>query len=262
MSSPTPKAQPSNFCWYEYHTADAAKAEAFYSGVLGWSAKDSGMPDRRYTLVSVGQTMVGGIMEKPAASFANGEKPGWLGYIGVDNVDRFVKLVEQAGGAVHRAAEDIPGVGRFAVVADAQGANFVLFQPMAGIQPPAPPAPATPGTAAWHEIAAVDGPSEFEFYSGLFGWTKASEMDMGPQGIYQIFAAGAEPIGGMMTRKDPAQAPAWLFYFNVSDIDTAIARVKEHGGSVIYGPMVVPGGQRVSACLDPQGAAFGMVGPS
>jgi hypothetical protein len=262
MSSPSPKAQPSNFSWYEYHTADSDKAAAFYGAVLGWGTRDSGMPDGSYTLLTVGQTMVGGIMKKPADSFAKGAKPGWLGYIAVEDVDRFVKLVEESGGAVHRAAEDIPGAGRFAVVADAQGANFVLFQRAAGIEPPAPLPPATPGTAAWHEIAAVDGPSEFAFYSRIFGWSKASEMDMGPGGVYQIFAAGAEPIGGMMTRKDPAQTPAWLFYFNVSDIDAAIARVKEHGGSVVNGPMVVPGGQRVSVCLDPQGAPFGMVGPS
>ena len=39
-----------------------------------------------------------------------------------------------------------------------------------------------------------DGPSAFAFYSGLFGWTKAEAMDMGPMGIYQIFAIDGEPV--------------------------------------------------------------------
>ena len=57
----------------------------------------------------------------------------------------------------------------------------------------APAAPGTPGHVGWHELHAGDGPSAFAFYSGLFGWTKAEAMDMGPMGVYQIFATGGAP---------------------------------------------------------------------
>jgi predicted enzyme related to lactoylglutathione lyase len=34
--------------------------------------------------------------------------------------------------------------------------------------------------------------------------------------------------------------------------------VKELGGTVLNGPMEVPGGDMVAQCLDPQGAAFAL----
>lgn len=261
MSSGTQRTQPSDFSWYEFHTFDAAAAAKFYGGVLGWGAQDAGMPDRRYVFITVGETPIGGLLEKPAESFAEGAKPGWLGYIAVDDVDKFVARVQEAGGVVHRAAEDIPNAGRFAVVADPQGAMFVLFQPLQGLQHPSRREAGSPGSAAWHDLAAIDWESAFAFYSDLFGWTKSDALDMGPNGVYQIFAAGSKPIGGMMTRMDPAQSPGWLFYFNVDEIHRAIERVKQHGGTVVHGPSVVPGGQQIAHCLDPQGAMFGIVGP-
>jgi uncharacterized protein len=257
----TSKVQPSNFVWYEYHTPDVSAAEAFYRGVLGWGTHDAGMPDRRYTLVTVGETAIGGLLEKPAHSWAEGGKPGWMGYIGVNNVDHFSRRVQEEGGVVHRAAEDIPGVGRFAVVADPQGAVFVLFQPTDGTQQPERLAPGTPGSASWHDLAAIDWQSDFDFYAGLFGWSKAQTVPMGPNSVYQIFAAGSEPIGGMMTRMDPSQSPGWFFYFNVEEIGTAIARVNQHGGKVVHGPSEVPGGLQIAHCVDTQGGMFGIVAP-
>jgi hypothetical protein len=65
----------------------------------------------------------------------------------------------------------------------------------------------------------------------------------------------------MMTRMDPSRSPGWLFYFNVNEISSAIARVQQHGGKVVHGPSLVPGGQQIAHCLDTQGAIFGIVGP-
>src|SRR6202011_3039711 len=69
-----------------------------------------------------------------------------------------------AGGAIHRAPEDIPGVGRFSVAADPHRAVFNLFV-TASDEERAPAAPGTPGHVGWHELHAGDGPSAFAFYS-------------------------------------------------------------------------------------------------
>jgi predicted enzyme related to lactoylglutathione lyase len=260
MSSETSKDKPSNFVWYELHTFDAAGAETFYRNVVGWGAEDAGMPGKAYTLLTAGKTAIGGVLAKPAGDFVDGAKPGWMGYIGVNDIDGFTSRVLKAGGVLHRAAEDIPGVGRFSVVADPQGAIFVLFAPTGGRQAELPPA-GTPGTFAWHDLAAAEWQSDFDFYSNLFGWSKAGALDMGAAGTYQIFAAGDVPLGGMMTRTDKAQAPGWLYYVNVEDIDAAVSRAVDGGGKLTHGPSTVPGGQRIAHCLDPQGAIFGMVAP-
>ena len=121
--------------------------------------------------------------------------------------------------------------------------------------------PGTPGHVGWHELHAGDGESAFAFYSGLFGWAKGEAMDMGTMGVYQIFATGGAPCGGMMTKTPQTPAPFWLYYFNVDALDAAISRVQDAGGQIIIDPMQVPGGSWIVHGLDPQGAIFAMVGP-
>lgn len=251
---------PCPFVWYELMTTDLEAAEGFYAHVVGWTTADAGMPGMRYTIASAGGAGVGGMMALPPESVAAGARPGWLGYVGVDDVDRVASQAAQAGGAIQRPGADIPGVGRFAVVADPHGAVFALFK---GNSPEAPPAapPGTPGQVGWHELQAGELEPAFAFYSGLFGWTRDQAIDMGPMGAYQLFAAGAGPIGGMMKRVPEVPMPFWLYYFNVGGIDAAVERAKSRAGQIVHGPVEVPGGAWIAQCLDPQGAMFALVGP-
>jgi predicted enzyme related to lactoylglutathione lyase len=253
-------ASQGKFVWYDLMTTDTKAAEAFYCGVLGWAAKDSGMPGMSYTILSVGETMIGGLMPLPPEAAAAGARPMWTGYIGVDDVDAMAARVKQAGGSVHKGPEDIPGVGRFAYVADPQGAGFILFKGASDAQP-VEPAMGTPGFPGWRELHAGNWESAFAFYSGLFGWTKAEAVDMGPMGTYQLFATGGDPVGGMMTKMENMPAPFWLYYFCVENVDAAAKRVTGGGGQVLNGPHEVPGGAWIVQCLDPQGGAFALVGP-
>lgn len=254
-----PKHQP-NFVWYELMTSDSKAAEAFYRKVIGWESKDAGIPDHSYTLFSAGPAMVGGLMPIPESARAAGARPGWIGYIGVDDVDAAAGRIKAEGGVLHHAPDDIPGVGRFAVVADPQGAAFALFHGV-GEPPDAPIASEQPGHIGWHELHAGDGVSAFAFYSRHFGWTKADALDMGPMGVYQLFATAGTTIGGMMTKTPETPMPFWLYYFNVDAIDAAIARTIESGGQVVMGPHQVPNGSWIVQCFDPQGALFAMVAP-
>jgi predicted enzyme related to lactoylglutathione lyase len=248
------------FVWYDVMTTDCKAAESFYRHVVGWTAKDSGMPNGGYTLFSAGDTMVGGLMPIPPEACAHGARPSWTGYIGVDDVDAYAARVTAAGGAIRRAPQDIPGIGRFAVVADPHGATFILFRGTSDQAPP-PVAPGMPGHIGWRELHAGNGAAAFAFYSGLFGWTKAEAVDMGAMGVYQTFATNGGPaVGGMMTKMPQTPAPFWLYYFNVDAVDAAMGRVTDGGGKIIHGPMQVPGGRFIAHCLDPQGAIFAIIG--
>jgi len=248
------------FVWYDVMTSNTKAAESFYHEVIGWDAKDSGMADVSYTLLSMGPAMVGGLMPIPEDARKAGVGPTWMGYIGVDDVDAYAKRVKMAGGTIHREPSDILGIGRFAVAGDPHGAGFILFKGTSEEAPP--PAPAgTPGHVGWHELHAGDLDRAFAFYSGLFGWTKAEAMDMGPMGTYQIFAISGVPCGGMMTKPPQIPHPFWLYYFNVDGIDAAMTRVKKAGGQILNGPMEVPGGSWIAQSSDPQGAMFAMVAP-
>jgi predicted enzyme related to lactoylglutathione lyase len=64
-----------------------------------------------------------------------------------------------------------------------------------------------------------------------------------------------------MMNKPPAMAhvpPHWMIYFRVPDINAAVERIKKDGGTILNGPMEVPGGDRVVNAMDPQGAAFSL----
>jgi hypothetical protein len=248
------------FVWYELLTSDTDAAEAFYKTVNGWTAQDSGLPGGKYTIVSAGGVGVGGIMVVPEEARQHGVPPAWFGYVHVDDVDAGVEDVKDAGGSVHRGPDDIPGVGRFAVVADPQGAVFNLFKSGGGPDRPKVAA-GTPGHVGWHELHATDRESAFAFYADLFDWTKGEAHDMGPMGVYQLFSTGDAPDGGMMNRMQGTPGPFWLYYFNVDAIDAAVERVKGAGGVVMQGPHQVPGGSWIAQCTDPQGAMFALVGP-
>jgi predicted enzyme related to lactoylglutathione lyase len=116
------------FVWYELMTTDADAAEEFYRSVIGWGVQDASRPEFRYTIFTAGEIPVGGLMDLPDAAREMGAGPGWMGYIAVDDVDARAAMVAEAGGKIHRSPDDIPEVGRFAVVADPQGAAFVLFK--------------------------------------------------------------------------------------------------------------------------------------
>jgi len=249
------------FVWYDVMTSDSEAAQKFYRSVVGWDTRDSGLTDRSYTILSAGPTMIGGLMPIPEHARAMGLRPTWMGYIGVNNVDESVERVKAAGGALHRAAEDIPGVGRFAVVADPHGASFILFKGASDAVPTAA-APGTPGHIGWHELHAGNLEEAFAFYSGIFGWTKAEAIDLGPMGSYQTFATGGAPVGGMMTKTPAVPMPTWLYYFNVPAIDAAAGRVTREGGQVVHGPHQVPGESWIVQCIDPQGAMFALLAQS
>jgi uncharacterized protein len=249
------------FCWYELLTTDPTAAGAFYTRVIGWNIEDSGHPGMAYSLFKLAAQGIGGMMALPEEARKSGARPGWMGYIWVRDLDAAVTKLRASGGAIHRPAEDIPGIGRFAVVADPQGAAFVLFRNFGDQEGPTH-APGAPGTIGWQELHAVDPEGAFDFYANQFGWTKADALDMGePMGIYQIFSINDVPIGGMMKKMDDFPIPFWLFYINIDDIDAAVARVTVANGKVLNGPHQVPGGSWIVQGLDPQGAMFALVGP-
>lgn len=246
-----------NFFWYELTTSDAEAAKAFYGDVVGWAAQ--AFPGMDYTVFALGERGIAGMMAMPADYAENGGKPGWIGYIHAADVDAAAKRLSVAGGTVHRQPTDIPNVGRFAAVIDPQGAPFLLMTPSGPDMPPA--AAGTPGTVGWRELVTGGAGDALDFYTGQFGWSADGTFDMGPMGLYRLFAVDGVQTGGMMDAPPGLSGPRWRYYFTVAGIDAALDRVRAGGGDVISGPHEVPGGSRVAMCIDPQGASFGLLMP-
>ena len=255
MAHPKPR-----FIWYELLTSDQDAAEVFYRAVVGWKMADAGQAGMRYTILSAGDHGMGGLTALPAEACQAGARPGWLGYVGVPDTDGAAKRIVEAGGAILHGPDNIPNVGRFAVVADPAGAVFQLLTPLPREDVPPPAEPTTPGIVSWHELYSGSGQeAAFRFYSDQFGWETAELMDMGPMGKYRVFAADGVPLGGMMDKPANAPVSAWSFYVNVDGIDAAVKRIAANGGQVLMGPHQVPGDSWIVQALDPQGANFALV---
>jgi hypothetical protein len=245
------------FCWYELMTPDTASAAAFYGAVLGWGTQPGPVLDEHdYQLFTAAGRPVAGLMPLPEDCVKANVPPMWVGYVAVDDVDAAAALAVSLGAVSRVEPQDIPGVGRFAVLSDPQGATIALFKPLAGTEG-AGPSPAM----AWHELRAAAWPAAFAFYARLFGWAKDQAMDMGEMGTYQIFAAGGQAIGGMFDKQAAMPRAHWLYYAAVPDVDAALAAAQAAGATILHGPHQVPGGGWIVQAMDPQGAAFAVHGP-
>ena len=241
-----------SFFWYDLMTTDTEAAKKFYADVVGWGTQPQG---NGYTVLTIDGMGVAGLMGVP--DDAKGMPPCWMGYIHVEDVAAKIAAIEAAGGRLMKGPITVEGIITFAVVADSQGAGFLIAKPL----PQAPkerPAHNAPGTVGWHELYANDWQTIWPFYEKLFGWTKSHPVDMGPMGTYQLFTTGGPEIGGMMTKPPQAPVPYWNFYFVVPSVGEAEKKVLAGGGQILVAPTQVPGGGWILQARDPQGAVFAL----
>lgn len=252
-----------SFIWYELMTTDADGAKEFYDAVVGWDiAAPHDASGYRMIQRSDGGS-AGGVLPLTQEMQQHGARPAWLGYINVSDVDAALKSIQAAGGQLLMGPHEFPEVGPIALVADPQGAPFYVMKPNPPKNDPGARSDVFSPTAeqrvAWNELATSDAAAAVDFYTGQFGWTKGDAMPMGDMGIYQLLVHDGTPLGAIMTKA--ADKPSrWRFYFRVPDVDAAAETIRAEGGTVVHGPMEVPGGDRVLIGTDPQGAEFALVG--
>ena len=161
------------FIWYELMTSDVAAAADFYAAVLGWKRRVFDQ-SAGYEIFSADGEDVAGLMAIPDEAAGKGARPGWLGYIGVDDVDATVSDIIEAGGTQHMPPTDIPGVGRLAMLADPQGAMFYVMRgAVDGTSTSF--APTKAGHCHWNELSSTDPAAAFDFYHAASAGTKAMQ---------------------------------------------------------------------------------------
>lgn len=251
-----------SFIWYELQTRDPVAAKAFYDDVIGWNIDAEAPPGGMdYRMIVAHDGNVGGVMGLSAEMVAQGARPVWLGYFGVDDVDATIAAIVADGGQIHLPAFDIPGVGRLAMVTDPQHVPFYVMRGASGETSHSYQRMGL-GHVSWNELLVPDADAALGFYAKHFGIRKVGAMPMGEMGDYNFIGHGDsdDAIGAVM-RTPPGARSAWGFYFRVPEITAAKARIEAGGGKVYQDPMEVPGGEWVLNAEDPEGVAFGLVAP-
>lgn len=112
------------------------------------------------------------------------------------------------------------------------------------------------GTPCWVDLATPDVAAARDFYGAVMGW---DFEDSGEEyGNYQVCRAGGHAAAGIGPVMAPGQPSAWTMYIASSSVDSAAKTVADAGGTVLAGPLDVPGQGRMLVAIDTQGAAFGL----
>jgi len=124
---PGERPAPGTFCWDELVTTDLESAEAFYPRVFPWGTHPMQMPEFRYVLCRRSNDRdTAGMMQVPLGQ--PGACTQWIPYVAVEDVDESAARAQTLGARVCHGPAEIPHVGRFAVLADPQGALFAVFR--------------------------------------------------------------------------------------------------------------------------------------
>ena len=241
-----------SFVWYDMLANDPKAAIAFYTEVIGWKAEAW---ENGYTMFVGSEGPLGGAVQLPEDAKKMGAGPHWMSNVAVADIEATVAKARKLGGTIRVEPMDVPNIGRYAIIADPQGASVSVIQ----MSRPMPLHDTTKaGAFTWNELLTSDYEAAFRFYSELFGWKKQSEFDMGPMGKYLIYGLDGREFGGMFTVPNAGMPPCFCYYVHVDDLDAALARAVAKGATVMNGPMHVPGGARIVQLLDPQKAMFAL----
>lgn len=259
---------PGSFIWFELMTTDANAAARFYGSVVGWNiplaGDPNGPPGRDYRMILRDDGgSAGGVMQLSPEMIAGGARSGWFPYLYVSDVDAATKAIVEDGGRVHLPKMSLP-VGDIAMVSDPMGTALYVMRP---VPPPGKPDaasdvfdPKATQRVRWNELQTPDLDRAKAFYAKHFAFEFRETMPMGEFGDYCFVDHGGLRVGGMMKKAHPGPA-AWVAYFGVPSATAAKKAIEAGGGAIVMDVHEVPGGDWVVIATDPQGAAFGVVGP-
>ncbi|WP_285727697.1 VOC family protein [Psychromicrobium xiongbiense] len=239
-------------CWVDLSSTDAEAAKAFYSGLLGWSFTDMPMGDgMTYSMASLKDRWVAGLSQQFPDQAAAGMPSYWASYLAVDDADAAAARAVEAGAALLVPPSDVPNdSGRFFVTTDPGGAAIGFWQAKnhqgTGIVN-------EPGTVVWHELTVADVSAVLPFYQSVAG-VGVETAPMGEIGDYTTFMVDGRPVAGALNAQ-PGMPNAWTVYFAVPDIEEALVKIPELGGSVLAPAFDIPFG-RMAVVADSTGAVF------
>ncbi|MFE5941323.1 VOC family protein [Streptomyces sp. NPDC056480] len=113
------------------------------------------------------------------------------------------------------------------------------------------------GAPCWLSLTARDLDAAERFYGAVLGWT--FRRDDGGDREYAVGRLDDQPVAVIAAVAARLSVRvAWTAFFTVDDVDEAVARIRERGGTVGVGPVGYPPHGRAALAADREGAAFGV----
>jgi predicted enzyme related to lactoylglutathione lyase len=244
------------FIWHDLMTTDRDRVIPYYRELFGWipQSVDMGTELGTYLIIHAGDQQIGGFVDLDPTA---GVPSHWIGYVSVDDVDGAGAAAVGAGGTLRMAATDIPSVGRFAMVADPEGALVCPYRSIQGDGTDAP-TPAD-GRFCWDGLLTRDPGGVAEFYAKVFGWILRMEHVKATP-YSGVFMADDQEIAGVLSIPEGGpQRAVWFPFVRCSDLGDRMSDVSRLGGTVWRLPTGLPTGGRIAITADPTGALIGLL---
>ncbi|MES1161595.1 MAG: VOC family protein, partial [Rhizobacter sp.] len=115
-----------SWVWNELATPDPKVAVAFYVKVIGYTpdAMDMGPQGTYHLLKTAGDRGRAGVMKTMDPAMP----AQWVPYVHTDDCDATLAKAKQLGATICVPATDIPGIGRFGIMQDPQGALIATIK--------------------------------------------------------------------------------------------------------------------------------------
>lgn len=117
---------PGVVSWNELVSRDPDASGKFYTQLFGWTADTMNMgPGMDYTFFKVGESREAGLLRMPAEA---GPAPTmWMSYVTVSDLPSAIAKAKALGAKLCKDVTSLP-MGRFAIIADPQGATLGLWE--------------------------------------------------------------------------------------------------------------------------------------
>ena len=117
---------PGIISWNELVSRDAGASKEFYTQLFGWTSETMSMgPGAEYTFLKAGDRPAAGLLSMPADA---GPAPTmWMSYVTVADLPAAVAKAKELGAHICKDVTVLP-MGRFAIIADPQGAAIGLWE--------------------------------------------------------------------------------------------------------------------------------------
>lgn len=254
--------------WIDLSVPDVAADQDFYRQLFGWSFRDLEAGDGYHVIEREGGAVVGGARstgDQPSVQH-NGQhddgRPIWTVYLASDDLQETMTTVEAAAGKVLTAPTPVGEVGARAVAISPAGDRVGWWQSYGGAEALATDL-SRPGHGApvWFELMSLNYDTHLSFYRQVSGWEPAPWQGDHLSARYTTDFPGEQATAGMLEATNylpTGTISYWRVYIGVDDLEAAVQKAQELGGTVLAGPVDSPHG-RMAVVRDPQGAGFPIV---
>lgn len=242
--------------WADLFVDDIDRARDFYTALFGWTWRPVSAAAPAYGLLLLDGEPVAGIayLDPDSSPAPYGR---WVHYVSTRDVTGVTAATKARGGRVLLEPRTYAERGRFAILADPEGAIFGALDAFAGDPEDFR---AAPGAWLWHVLYSRHLNSAASFYADRFGYElfEYAWEEGRPRLVLASQGYARASLSPMPEERDDAQ-PAWVGFVLTADVPATVARARALGAEVLFEPSPDAHDNGIAVIADPLGGIIGLL---